>query len=250
MTLEFNRSFIYSTDDSNWASAEITFVSEIYSIPTPQSRDNPRWISHSSSRIFSFLFSPLQCFLPPHPSQSSVYSVITSLWPCLSHLRSIHQIAQKRTRQMCLKGTSGHEYNHVEWGAKYNETKREFSGDWKEKKILFILSLGFMHMTSSLSELDTNFLFGCASMIPSHLEAMVKDFWNLKKWSMRYSTSYFYCFITLNSTLDLNNHLRAKISTFRDCQVQTEKSHRSIPLERSWLLKGDFRLLHLSILFS
>lgn len=93
MTVEFNRSVIYSTDDSNWASAEITFVSEIYSIPTPQSRDNSRWISHSSSRIFSFFFSPLQCFLPPRPSQSSEYSIITSLWPCLSHLRSIHQIA-------------------------------------------------------------------------------------------------------------------------------------------------------------
>lgn len=57
--------------------------------------------------------------------------------------------------------------------------------------------------------------------------------------------------ITLNSTSELNNCSRDNISTFRDCDNGTEKSHRSIPLEYSWLLmdKAKPRWIHLGFYF-
>lgn len=125
---------------------------------------------------------------------------------------------------MCLEGTSVHGWGCFKWGAKSIKLKENCSQEIEKGNIFFFnLSLGFQNKTSSLTELDTNFpakslssytlapgesSFGCCESI----------FWlSVQAWCPIISRPRWKIFgikhelsTTLNSTLELRNHLRGK----------------------------------------
>lgn len=123
-------------------------------------------ISHIILHLFHDSFHSLfhHCSVFCHPALHNLQHIESS-WVSdrASPTREeVHQKVQKKIRHMCLKGAFVQTYPCVQMRCQvqWNSKKIFLRGLKRErKKNLFILSLGFLYVRSSLSrQLDTNFL--------------------------------------------------------------------------------------------